>query len=221
MVDLMWQKFGMLTVIGRASKPPHVKDRSIWWVCKCDCGNTITTSGLYLKQGNKKSCGCLKATNGGRNKLSVTKDVSCTEMYHMRDQGMSNRDIAEKLDCSISTVYGMIGKQPKGIRAKRRTKPSPFLAPAVEKAANEVSKSFRERCEEILGSSPKVVTVTETVMKSKADMQNRLDELVLLFGVDTVKCYLRCVGYQAGTKDGMPVLTCEECLEALKRMEAC
>lgn len=220
MVDLMWQKFGMLTVIGRASIPPHVKDRSLWWVCKCDCGNTITTSGLYLKQGNKKSCGCFKATNGGRNKLSVTKDVSCTEMYHMRDQGMSNRDIAEKLDCSISTVYGMIGKQPKGIRAKRRTKPLPFLAPAVEKAAEEVGKSFRERCEEMLGT-PKVVTVTETVVKSKADVQNRLDELVLLFGVETVRCYLRCVGYQAGTKDGMPVLTCEECLEALKRMEAC
>ena len=150
MVDLMWQRFGMLTVIGRADRPPHVKDRSLWWVCKCDCGNTISTSGLYLKQGNKKSCGCIKATNGGRNKLSVARDVSCSEMYHMRDQGMSNRDIAEKLDCSISTVYGMIGKQPKGIRAKQKSNFQPSFAPAVKTEAEEVRKSFRERCEEVL-----------------------------------------------------------------------
>ena len=153
--------------------------------------------------------------------MSVARDIGCSEMYHMRDQGMSNRDIAEKLDCSISSVYKMIGVQPKGLRAKYRTKTSSFIAPAVEKAAEEVGKSFRERCEEMLGTPPKVVTVTETVMKTKADVKNRLDELVLLFGADTVKGYLRCVGYQAGTKDGMPVLTCEECLEALRRLEAC
>ena len=65
---------------------------------------------------------------------------------------------------------------------------------------------------------PDVVTVTESVVKSKDELQKRLDELTLLFGKEAVKGYLRCVGYQAGTSIGMPVMTCEECLEALREM---
>ena len=100
MVDLMWQRFGMLTVIGRADRPPHVKDRSLWWVCKCDCGNTISTSGLYLKQGNKKSCGCIKATNGGRNRL----------IHQLQDENAQQARCIENMTDKLNAMNDEVAK---------------------------------------------------------------------------------------------------------------
>lgn len=54
--------------------------------------------------------------------MSIMHEVSISELMHLRDQRLSNREIAEKLDCSVETVYRLIGKQPPGIRAPRRTK---------------------------------------------------------------------------------------------------
>ena len=145
---------------------------------------------------------------------SVADSVSVGEMMHMREVlGLSNGEIAKKVGCCTNTVIRMIGPHPEGKRAKRKAQ-RPLLPP-TEKTEH---KSFRERCEEVLGV-PDVVTVTETAVKGKDDLQKRLNELTLLFGKETVKGYLRCVGYQAGTSIGMPVMTCEECLEALREME--
>lgn len=30
------------------------------WECKCDCGNTVITSGSAMRKGHTKSCGCLQ-----------------------------------------------------------------------------------------------------------------------------------------------------------------
>ena len=57
LIDLSGQRFGMLTVIERASND---KSGSATWQCKCDCGNkTVVTSG-NLRSGKQKSCGCLR-----------------------------------------------------------------------------------------------------------------------------------------------------------------
>ena len=59
--DLTGQKFGRLTVIGRA--PDYVQSngraRSMWY-CKCDCGNKKITAydTTNLTTGHTKSCGC-------------------------------------------------------------------------------------------------------------------------------------------------------------------
>ena len=64
--------------------------------------------------------------------MTVMRDVSVSEMLHMREvQHMSKREIAEKLDCSKATVYKMIGAQPEGIRAPRRTKDKPIMVQPV------------------------------------------------------------------------------------------
>lgn len=39
-------------------------------------------------------------------------DVTVQEMRHMRDNGMTNQDIANTLDVSYPTVYRYLGKQP-------------------------------------------------------------------------------------------------------------
>src|SRR5665213_1780411 len=49
-------RFGMLVVVERVKK--ETKNRSKYWLCKCDCGNERTVCTNMLTSGNAKSCGC-------------------------------------------------------------------------------------------------------------------------------------------------------------------
>lgn len=53
-------KFGRLKVLKKNGKR---KDGSIYWLCECKCGNTTSTSSVDLRNGNSKSCGCLRKEN--------------------------------------------------------------------------------------------------------------------------------------------------------------
>lgn len=55
-VDITGQKFGRLTVLGRAGK--HACG-VITWLCQCDCGEETTATAQNLKTGNTMSCGCV------------------------------------------------------------------------------------------------------------------------------------------------------------------
>lgn len=57
-LDLSGKRFGKLTVLRMADNNRTV-DKTIKWVCKCDCGKTKIVVGKYLKRGNTKSCGCM------------------------------------------------------------------------------------------------------------------------------------------------------------------
>jgi hypothetical protein len=54
--DLTGQRFGQLTVLGRA---PNDKDGSVRWHCICECGTKEEIRGSALIYGNTRSCGCL------------------------------------------------------------------------------------------------------------------------------------------------------------------
>ena len=57
--NLVGQTFGRLTVIERVEN--NKNGQAMWkCVCNCDCGNEVIVSGKNLKNGNTKSCGCLK-----------------------------------------------------------------------------------------------------------------------------------------------------------------
>lgn len=68
--DLTGQRFGRLVVLSIAGRS---KQRSVIWLCQCDCGNTHVASAPSLKGGKTQSCGCLSrdilktlhATHGG------------------------------------------------------------------------------------------------------------------------------------------------------------
>lgn len=63
----------------------------------------------------------------------LTETISMQELQHMREEGMTNRQIAEALDIGYSTVCAYLGRQPKGLRAKAGTYPSKKHAkPAAE-----------------------------------------------------------------------------------------
>jgi hypothetical protein len=57
--DLSGQRFGRLVVIECAGSSKKSNYQSLW-KCKCDCGNTAIVGRVQLKQGDTKSCGCLR-----------------------------------------------------------------------------------------------------------------------------------------------------------------
>lgn len=59
-IDLTNQRFGKLLVIKESSIK---KNNLTTWVCKCDCGNEVLITTKNLRNGNTKSCGCLKRKN--------------------------------------------------------------------------------------------------------------------------------------------------------------
>jgi hypothetical protein len=58
-VYMIGKKYGKLTVI---SQLPSRKKRTVWQ-CVCDCGGVTEASSNHLRNGAKKSCGCLKRPN--------------------------------------------------------------------------------------------------------------------------------------------------------------
>ena len=57
-IDETGNVYGKLTVLEKAEKPIKNKDRSLYWKCKCECGNITIVNGRDLRQGKTKSCGC-------------------------------------------------------------------------------------------------------------------------------------------------------------------
>jgi hypothetical protein len=62
--DLQGRQVGRLLVVSEAPRPSHVRTKSIYWRCHCECGNTAVVSadslGKALKgDGGARSCGCL------------------------------------------------------------------------------------------------------------------------------------------------------------------
>lgn len=69
--DLVGQKFGLLTVVGRAENRIDSSGRSrTMWYCICDCGNDKIASSDYLKQSKCPSCGC-EATKNRKEKNRI------------------------------------------------------------------------------------------------------------------------------------------------------
>lgn len=62
LIDLVGERFGLLTVVQRSDKKTDYGD--VYWTCYCDCGNTADISGHNLRRGNTLSCGCLNMSHG-------------------------------------------------------------------------------------------------------------------------------------------------------------
>lgn len=56
-LDITNEKYGKLTAI----KIDHIGESGKrYWLCECDCGNTIIAKVDSLRSGNTKSCGCTR-----------------------------------------------------------------------------------------------------------------------------------------------------------------
>lgn len=112
------------------------------------------------------------------NKHSILKTVSISEMLHMRDAGLSNAEIADKIGCSHSTVTRHIGKAPfrKSRGDNHKVKP---LLPVGDKPIIEIPhKSFAQRLEESY-KKPVPVGTVKIPEKVKEDIERKLENGVV------------------------------------------
>lgn len=62
--DLTGVRVGRLTVLGMGAKQKLVRKGKhttrVYWLCKCDCGKTISTRAWNLTSATTQSCGCLQ-----------------------------------------------------------------------------------------------------------------------------------------------------------------
>ena len=67
-ISLPGNKFGRLYVVSYH----ETVGRNTFYQCKCDCGNECVVNGKYIRCGDTKSCGCLKAERGKENLVDST-----------------------------------------------------------------------------------------------------------------------------------------------------
>lgn len=91
--DLKGIRFERLLVLEIADRPITSKQDKAFWLCVCDCGKEIVTTGVNLTLGKTKSCGCLRSeTTSSRTK---THGLSKTRYYRIY-KGMNGRCYDEK-----------------------------------------------------------------------------------------------------------------------------
>lgn len=83
------KKFGKLTVIEQSNK--KTKSGSVFWVCKCDCGNIKEIAGTSLRNGQTKSCGCF---NGG----DSNPESGRKKLYNSLKNGAKSRGLVFNID---------------------------------------------------------------------------------------------------------------------------
>ena len=69
-IDLTGNRFGRLTVLGRAG----IYRGNATWLCLCRCGNETIVMGANLRNGSTSSCGCLVR--------QLTRQRSLTKIKH-------------------------------------------------------------------------------------------------------------------------------------------
>ena len=77
--DEVGNKYGLLTVLEldeeKTDNHKWSNNRhSAFWKCQCDCGNICSILGVYLRNGDVKSCGCLGKSFGEHKIESILKE---------------------------------------------------------------------------------------------------------------------------------------------------
>jgi hypothetical protein len=81
------------------------KDRCAQWLCQCDCGNTKIVSGVYLRKGTVRSCGCLSTGP----KPMPEREAAFSDLYNNYKQNAKRRNLVWELS---SELFRVIAKQP-------------------------------------------------------------------------------------------------------------
>ena len=78
----------------------------------------------------------------------LTDDVSMDELLQMRQGGMSNQEIANRLGVSNTTIYNYLGRQPAGMRYSRMKVDAPAL-PAKQNEEKPAQASRLAPCSQV------------------------------------------------------------------------
>lgn len=127
--DITGQKFNRLLVVNYSHKSDNGKP---CWNVRCDCGNELKVIGALLKNGNTKSCGCLRKEitsalnakhNLSKNNVYVTWQnliQRCTNIKseHYKDYGGRGIKVCDRW-FSFENFYYDMGVRPKGMSIDR------------------------------------------------------------------------------------------------------
>lgn len=98
-VPMIGRRFGMLTVLARASLPG---EGPIMYRCRCDCGRERVVRGGNLRMGQQRSCGCVRSHEPL--KPAVVKQIaSLTQHVHPKTCPICGKDFlgtAAQVCCS-------------------------------------------------------------------------------------------------------------------------
>jgi len=100
--DLTGQRYGKLTVIGRAENDKWGRTR---WLCKCDCGHEKVVGSQELTRGNTTSCGCNYRTSNKAVDLTGQRFGRLTVLE--RDKGRTDR-VAWICKCDCGNVKSVL-----------------------------------------------------------------------------------------------------------------
>ena len=113
-IDLTGQKFGRLTAI----EPLEKRDRkgSVYWRCRCECGNEVAATEDALVQGTTLSCGCLKRENqkeiaGRLHRIDGTCIEILEKRKYRRDNTSGFRGVFKMKNGKYRVSIGFKGKR--------------------------------------------------------------------------------------------------------------
>jgi hypothetical protein len=117
-LDLVGQKFFQLTVLRLL--PERTKRNQSRWLCRCDCGKEKIVTGVALRGGHTKSCGCRHRTLDGlsnhelyhcvyRPMIQRTEDPS---HVHFRFYGKRGIKVCERWRSSFKNFLDDMGERP-------------------------------------------------------------------------------------------------------------
>ena len=91
----------------------NTKSGAVLWVCQCECGNIISTTGNHLNQGHTQSCGCLQKE---RTSEVLLKDLTGQKFGKLtvleRDTDKRNKEkVYWKCQCDCGNIISVVGGQ--------------------------------------------------------------------------------------------------------------
>lgn len=129
-VDLSGQRFTSLLVLSRDGSGPN---GHALWRCRCDCGKERSVSGVNLRRGDAKSCGCkiyiaearaerLKNLPPKQPRKDLWTEERVALLRELYPKGLSASQIAARL--GYVTRNAVIGKATRLGLTKRKAKPA-------------------------------------------------------------------------------------------------
>lgn len=163
-INLTREKFNKLVVESYAGK----RNNAHYWNCICDCGNKKAIPGSNIKNGQAKSCGCLRIeattkrlTTHGKSR-TPTYNIWCSMRERCSNEKVKNYHryggrgvkVCARWENSFESFYFDMGEKPEGLSIDRIDNNGNYEPGNCKWSTNcEQSSNRRTRCDNKLGIS--------------------------------------------------------------------